>query len=80
MLLNLDMEGIAASTGSACSSATLEASHVLLSIGRPHAVAHGSIRFSLGMSTTEKDIDYVLDVFPKIVEKLRKMSPLYKKK
>ena len=80
MLLTLDMEGIAASTGSACSSATLEASHVLLSIGRPHAIAHGSIRFSLGRSTTEKEIDHVLDVFPNIVERLRKMSPLYRKK
>ncbi len=79
MLLNLDMEGIAASTGSACSSATLEPSHVLLSIGRPHAIAHGSIRFSLGRMTTDRDIDTVLDVFPKIVDKLRKMSPLYKK-
>ncbi|MFA5104709.1 MAG: cysteine desulfurase NifS [Candidatus Margulisiibacteriota bacterium] len=79
MLLNLDMEGIASSTGSACSSATLEPSHVLLSIGRPHAIAHGSIRFSLGRMTTEKDIDTVLDVFSKIVDKLRKMSPLYKR-
>ncbi len=79
MLLNLDMEGIASSTGSACSSATLEPSHVLLSIGRPHAIAHGSIRFSLGRMTTEKDVDTVLDVFPKIVDKLRKMSPLYKR-
>lgn len=79
MLLNLDMEGIASSTGSACSSATLEPSHVLLSIGRPHAIAHGSIRFSLGRMTTEQDVDTVLDVFPKIVDKLRKMSPLYKR-
>ncbi|MFA5097695.1 MAG: cysteine desulfurase NifS [Candidatus Margulisiibacteriota bacterium] len=78
MLLNLDMEGIAASTGSACSSATLEPSHVLLAIGRPHEIAHGSIRFTLGRLTTAEDIDYVLDVFPKIVAKLRKMSPLYK--
>jgi cysteine desulfurase len=78
MLLNLDMEGIAGSTGSACSSATLEPSHVLLSIGRPHEIAHGSIRFTLGRLTTDEDIDYVLDVFPKIVEKLRNMSPLYK--
>lgn len=77
MLLNLDMEGIAASTGSACSSATLEPSHVLLAIGRPHEIAHGSIRFTLGRLTTDEDIDFVLDVFPKIVEKLRKMSPLY---
>ncbi len=79
MLLNLDMEGIAASTGSACSSANLEPSHVLLSIGRPHEIAHGSIRFTLGRLTTEEDIDKVIDVFPKIVEKLRKMSPLYKR-
>lgn len=79
MLLNLDMEGIAASTGSACSSATLEPSHVLLSIGRPHAIAHGSIRFTLGRMTTAQDIEVVLDVFPKIVDKLRKMSPLYKR-
>ena len=78
MLLNLDMEGVAASTGSACSSATLEPSHVLLAIGRPHEIAHGSIRFTLGRLTTAQDIDYVLDVFPKIVTKLRKMSPLYK--
>ncbi|MCX5749748.1 MAG: cysteine desulfurase NifS [Candidatus Saganbacteria bacterium] len=78
MLLTLDMEGIAASTGSACSSATLEPSHVLLAIGRPHEIAHGSIRFTLGRLTTEEDIDHVIDVFPKIVEKLRKMSPLYK--
>jgi len=78
MLLNLDMEGIAASTGSACSSATLEPSHVLLAIGRPHEIAHGSIRFTLGRLTTEEDIDYVLDIFPKIVDKLRNMSPLYK--
>lgn len=79
MLLNLDMEEIAASTGSACSSANLEPSHVLLAIGRPHAIAHGSIRFTLGRLTTEKDIDKVIEVFPKIVEKLRKMSPLYKR-
>jgi len=80
MLLNLDMEGIAASTGSACSSATLEPSHVLLAIGRPHEIAHGSVRFTLGRLTTEEDIDHVLDVFPGIVEKLRKMSPLYKRR
>lgn len=78
MLLNLDMEGIAASTGSACSSAMLEPSHVLLAIGKSHELAHGSIRFTLGHPTTENDIDYVLEVFPRIVEKLRKMSPLYK--
>ncbi len=79
ILLNLDMEGIAASTGSACSSASLEPSHVLLACGRDHATAHGSMRFSLGRLTTEEEIDHVLDVFPKIVDKLRRMSPLYKK-
>jgi cysteine desulfurase len=76
MLLNLDLEGIAASTGSACSSGSLEPSHVLLAIGLSHTLAHGSIRFTLGRYTTEDEINRVLDVFPKIVEKLRKMSPL----
>lgn len=79
MLLNLDMEGIAASTGSACSSSTLEPSHVLLAIGLPHELAHGSLRFTLGRFTKEEDIDCVLDVLPKIAEKLRSISPLYKK-
>lgn len=79
MLLNLDMEGIAASTGSACSSASLEPSHVLLALGLPHEIAHGSLRFTFGRYTKNEDIDYVLEVLPKIVEKLRSMSPLYKK-
>ena len=79
MLLNLDMEGIGSSTGSACSSGSLEPSHVLMAMGLSHEVAHGSIRFTLGRLTTSEDIDYVLDVFPRIVDKLRKMSPLYKK-
>ena len=79
MLLNLDMEGIAASTGSACSSASLEPSHVLLALGLPHEIAHGSLRFTFGRYTKDEDIDYVLEVLPKIVEKLRSMSPLYKK-
>jgi cysteine desulfurase len=78
MLLNLDMKGIAASTGSACSSGSLEPSHVLKAIGVNDLDAHGSIRFTLGRSNTEKDVDAVLDVFPKIVDKLRKMSPVYK--
>jgi cysteine desulfurase len=80
MLLNLDMEGIAASTGSACSSASLEPSHVLLAIGVSHELAHGSLRFSLGKWTTEKEIDRVLEVLPGIVLKLRAMSPLYRTK
>lgn len=80
MLLNLDMEGIAASSGSACTSGSLDPSHVLLAIGLPHEIAHGSLRFSMGKQTTEADIDKVLEVLPKIVAKLRAMSPLYKKR
>jgi cysteine desulfurase len=79
MILNLDMEGIACSTGSACTSSSLEPSHVLMAIGLPHELAHGSLRFSLGRQTSEGDIDYVLAVLPGIVAKLRSMSPLYKK-
>lgn len=80
MLLNLDILGIAASTGSACTSTSLEPSHVLLAIGRSHEAAHGSLRFSLGRWTKEEDIDYLLEHLPKIVDKLRAMSPLYQKK
>lgn len=80
MLLSLDMEGIAASTGSACSSATLEPSHVLLALGLSPEIAHGSLRLTLGRYTVEEDIDYVLEVLPTIVEKLRSMSPLYRRK
>ena len=80
MLLNLDMLGIAASTGSACTSTSLEPSHVLLAIGLPHEIAHGSLRFTMGRWTKEEDIDYLLNNLPKIVEKLRQMSPLYEKK
>jgi cysteine desulfurase len=76
MLLNLDMAGIAVSTGSACSSGSLEPSHVMMAIGTSPELAHGSIRFTLGRSTTDEDIDRVLAVFPGIVDKLRKMSPL----
>ena len=79
MLLNLDMEGIACSTGSACTSSSLEPSHVLMAIGLPHELAHGSLRFTLGRPTSEDDIVYVLAVLPAIVGKLRSMSPLYKK-
>jgi cysteine desulfurase len=78
MLLNLDLAGICASTGSACSSAELEPSHVLLAMGLPHLQAHGSLRFSSGKWTTEEDINQVLNVFPGIVSKLRAMSPLIK--
>jgi len=79
ILLNLDMEGIAASTGSACNSSSLEASHVLLALGLSHELAHGSLRFTLGRYTKEEDIDFVLEVLPRIIAKLRFMSPLYKK-
>lgn len=77
MLLNLDLAGVAASTGSACSSSTLEPSHVLLAIGLSPEIAHGSLRLTLGRGTEEEDIDYVLEILPKIVTKLRAMSPLY---
>lgn len=79
LVLRLDDKGIAASTGSACSSASLEPSHVLLAIGLKHEQAHGSLRLSLGKQNTEKDIDYVLKVLPKVVEDLRKLSPFRKR-
>jgi cysteine desulfurase len=75
LILHLDMKGIAASTGSACSSASLEPSHVLMAIGLKHEEAHGSLRLSLGKWTTKKEIDYTLEVLPKVVERLRKISP-----
>ena len=78
MLLNLDLEGICASTGSACSSSSLEPSHVLLALGLSPEQAHGSLRFSLGKWTTEEEIGRVLEVLPPIVAKLRAMSPLLK--
>jgi len=78
MLLNLDLEGICASTGSACSSSSLEPSHVLLAMGLSHELAHGSLRFTLGKWNTEAEIERVLDVLPGIVAKLRAMSPLLK--
>jgi cysteine desulfurase len=80
ILLNLDMEGIAASTGSACSSSSLEPSHVLLATGLSHEFAHGSVRFTMGKNTTREELDYVAEVLPGIVQKLRAMSPLYQKK
>jgi len=79
MLLNLDMQGIAASSGSACTSKALKASHVLLAMGIDHALAQGSLVFSLTEKTASEDIDYLLEVFPPIIERLRKMSPLYTK-
>jgi len=78
MLLNLDLENICASTGSACSSSSLEASHVLLALGLGHEQAHSSLRFTMGKWTTEEDIDHVMEVLPGIVNRLRAMSPLLK--
>ena len=78
ILLNLDLDGICASTGSACSSEDLAPSHVLMAMGLPHLQAHSSVRFSLGKWTTEEDINKVLDILPGIVFKLRAMSPLMK--
>ena len=75
MLLNLDIKGVAASSGSACTSGSLEPSHVLLAIGLPPEIAHGSLRLTLGKDNTEEDIDYVIDILPKIIEKLRALSP-----
>ena len=78
LLIQLDMNGISASTGSACSSDSLEASHVLLAIGLKPQQAHGSLRLSLGKYTTEDDVNYVLEVLPKSVQRLREISPLKK--
>ena len=77
MLLNLDMLGIAVSSGSACTSKALKASHVLLAMGLDHALAQSSLVFSLLDETSKEDIEYLFDVFLPVVERLRKMSPLY---
>ena len=77
LLLLLDMNGVAASSGSACTSGSLDPSHVLLAIGLPHEIAHGSLRLSLGDFTTDEDIDFVLEKLSGIVQRLRDMSPLY---
>jgi cysteine desulfurase len=79
MLLSLDMEGIAVSTGSACTSSSLEPSHVLTAIGLSHELAHGSLRFTLGRTTTSAEIDRLIEVLPGIVERLRDTSPLGRK-
>lgn len=80
LLLNLDMKGIAASSGSACTSGSLEPSHVMGAMGVEVALAHSSTRFSLGPHNSEEEIDYVLEILPPIVQRLREMSPLYNKK
>ncbi|ADZ84540.1 cysteine desulfurase NifS [Cellulosilyticum lentocellum] len=77
LLLLLDMNGIAASSGSACTSGSLDPSHVLLALGIPHEKAHGSIRFTLGVQNTEEEIDVVLEKMPAIVQRMRDMSPLW---
>ncbi len=77
LLLMLDMKGIAASSGSACTSGSLDPSHVLLAIGLPHEIAHGSLRVTFGEENSDADVDYLLEVLPVIVERLREMSPLY---
>lgn len=79
LLLMLDLNGIAASSGSACTSGSLDPSHVLLALGLPHEIAHGSLRLSIGEINADEDIDYVLEVLPNIVQRLRDMSPLYEK-
>lgn len=79
LLLMLDLNGICASSGSACTSGSLDPSHVLLSIGLVHAVAHGSLRLSIEEDVTDEDIDYILEVIPKVVERLRSMSPVWER-
>ena len=73
----MDNDGICGSSGSACTSGSLDPSHVLLAIGLPHEIAHGSLRLTLSAETTKEDIDYVVDSIRTIVERLRSMSPLY---
>ena len=77
LLIMLDMEGICASSGSACTSGSLDPSHVLLAIGLPHEIAHGSLRLTLSEDISKEDADYVVEKLTAIVEKLRSMSPLY---
>ena len=77
LLLMLDGYGICASSGSACTSGSLDPSHVLLAIGLPHEIAHGSLRLTLGKETTKEEIDYTVDKIKEVVSQLRSMSPLY---
>lgn len=77
LLIMLDMKGIAASSGSACTSGSLDPSHVLLAIGLPHEIAHGSLRMTISEETTKEDLDYTLDQIKEIVNRLRELSPLY---
>lgn len=77
ILLSLDLQGVAASSGSACTSGSLDPSHVLMAMGLDHRLAHGSVRFSLGMGSNDADVDYLLAIIPPVIERLRKMSALY---
>ena len=77
LLLNLDSVGICASSGSPCTSGSLDPSHVLLAIGLPHEIAHGSLRISIGKYNTKEEVDYLIESLVEIVERLRNMSPLY---
>jgi cysteine desulfurase len=79
MLMLLNSQGVAVTSGSACTSRALKASHVLIAIGLPHALAQGSLLFSFGIDNTSQDVDYILAVLPPIVDRLRQMSPLYAK-
>ena len=79
LLLMLDMKGICASSGSACTSGSLDPSHVLLAIGLTHEVAHGSLRLTLGDDNVPEDVDYILEVLPGIIQRLRSMSPLWER-
>ena len=78
-MLNLDLKGICASSGSACTSGSLDPSHVLLAIGLPHEIAHGSIRISIGKYNTKEEVDYLIEQLVEIIGRLREMSPLYEK-
>ena len=78
LLLYLDDEGICASSGSACTSGSLDPSHVLLAIGRVHDVAHGSLRLTLGAENTEEEVDYLLEKIPYVVQKVRSFSPVWR--
>ena len=79
LLLMLDLNGICASSGSACTSGSLDPSHVLLSIGLKHEIAHGSLRLSIEEDVTDEDVDYILEVVPQVVDRLRSMSPVWEK-
>ena len=79
LLLLMDLNGICVSSGSACTSGSLDPSHVLLAIGLPHEIAHGSLRISLNETNSMEDVDYILEVLPKVVSRLREMSPLWEK-